>query len=91
MAQVDVHLSVVGLHQSGFDDVTIHMNETEEIETHGRSQAAQQHSGEDQAVLIRLMVRGQVVQIQDADLQHSRVSAHAQVRNRCYRKQLRQK
>ena len=64
------------------------MNETEEIETHGRSQATQQHSGEDQAVLIRLMVRSQVVQIQNADLQHCRISANAQIRNRCYRKQL---
>ena len=38
------------------------------------------HSGEDEAVLIRLVVRRQIVEVQDANLEYCVVGTHAEVR-----------
>lgn len=68
--------------------MAVHVDEAEEVEAHGRREAAQEHPGEDEAVLVRLVVRRQVVQVEHADLEHGRVRAHAHVRDRADRQEL---
>lgn len=46
------------------------MNQTEEVETHGRRKPRDHHAREYQAVLVGLVVRRQVVQIEYSDLKN---------------------
>lgn len=68
--------------------MTIHMNQPEKIQTHRRRQPTQHHPRENQTILIRLMMRRQVIQIQHPNLQHRRVRAVAQIRHDKRREQL---
>lgn len=56
------------------------MYQTEEVEAHGRGEATDHHPGEYETVLIGLMMRSQVVKVQQTDLQHGGVSAVEHVR-----------
>lgn len=57
------------------------MHQAEEVEAHGRRQSTDHHAGEDEAVLVGLMMRSQVVEVQETDLQHGRVRAVEHVRD----------
>jgi hypothetical protein len=72
------YLSVSGFHHDTFFGGVhpgIHVHQTEEVKAHGRREAARHHAGEYQTVFIGLMVRSQVVQVQEPNLENGGVRA----------------
>lgn len=59
--------------------MTVHVDHSQEVQTHGCSQATERRATEDQTVLVGLVVRGQVVKVQELDLEHCREGAVTQV------------
>lgn len=69
------YLRVISLHDPLLDDVRVHMHQSEEIKAHGWREAAHHHTGEYETVLVGLMMRSQVVQVQQTDLEDRGVGA----------------
>lgn len=59
--------------------MTVHVDHSQEVQAHGCSQATERRATEDQTVLVGLVVRGQVVKVQELDLEHCGKGAVAQV------------
>ena len=57
------HLCVICLHHASLDDVAVHVNEAEEVETHRRRETTEEHAAEYKRILVRLVVRCQIVKI----------------------------
>ena len=75
-------LGVVCLKGVLADDVGVHVDEGEEVEAHGRGEAAEHHAGEDEGVLVRLVVGGEVVEVEYSDGRQGRVRTQGYVRHR---------
>ena len=55
------------------------MYEGKEVEAHGRREAAEHHAGEDEGVLVSLVVRGEVVQVEHPHGEQRRVRTQGDV------------
>ena len=57
------------------------LDDVQVVEADGQGQPAKEHGTEQEAVLVRGVVGGQVVQVEDADAEHCEVGTHAQIRH----------
>ena len=57
------------------------LDDVQVVEADGQGQPAKEHGAEQEAVLVRGVVGGQVVQVEDADAEHCEVGTDAQIRH----------
>lgn len=72
-------LCVVRLRDACLDYMAVHVNHPQEVQAHWRSETTERGAAEDQRVLVGLVMRSQIVQIQELDLEHGGEGAVAQV------------
>lgn len=61
--------------------VAVKMNQAQEVQTHGWGQSTQHHASKHEAELVRLVMRGDIVQVEYSDLEYAVVRTETEVGN----------